>query len=204
MNRFPSVVALLWVVAVAILSGCERPPTEVQAAARAAAAPVRSFPLYDKPRPLPELTFQDDRGRTVRLSDSRGKVVLLNIWATWCGPCREEMPTLDRLQAQLGGPQFDIVALSVDHDGPRPVERFFRDIGLKHLRWYIDPTPQTMDKLKILGLPATLLIDANGRELGRLLGAVQWDSPQMVQFLRGVIERDEPTQTTLLRAPAGR
>lgn len=198
----PFAARLLCIVAAVLLSGCDNASTGV--IATAAAGPVRLFSLHDNPRPVPEITFQNEHGQTVRLGDFRGKVVVLNVWATWCAPCREEMPTLDRLQAQLGGPRFEVLALSVDHDGPRVVQRFFGDIDLKHLRWYIDPTTRTMDKLKVFGLPATFLIDADGRELGRLLGATQWDSPEMVRFLRGVIERDKPTQTTLLRAPAGR
>ncbi len=186
-------------IAAAVLLGCDSSSSQAVAATGPVAGKVRMFSLHATPRPVPALAFQNDSGKTVRLSDFRGKVVVLNVWATWCAPCREEMPTLDRLQAQLGGPKFEVVALSVDHDGSRGVQQFFRDIGVKYLRWYIDPTPRTLDELKVFGLPATLLIDPKGLELGRLLGATQWDSPEMVRFLRGMIERNTAAQTTTTR-----
>src|SRR5690606_18581402 len=101
----------------------------------------------------PDLVFQNAQGENVKLSAHRGKVVLLNVWATWCPPCREEMPTLDRLQAELGGPDFEVLALSVDHKGMQVVQKFYGDIGIKHLRPWVDPSPQTLDSLDVLGLP---------------------------------------------------
>ena len=163
----------------------------------AAAAP-RNFPLHQAPKPLPDLSFKDEQGRNVRLRDFRGKVVVLNVWATWCAPCRQEMPTLDRLQAKLGGPEFEVVALSVDHAGPQAVQKFFRQIGVKHLRLYIDSSPETMDKLNVPGLPVTFLIDRQGRELGRLVGTTEWDSPEMLRLLRSVIGKGREDRTVEL------
>src|SRR3546814_14643234 len=99
--------------------------------------------LHDSPRDLPDLQFKDGSGKPVSLADFRGRVVLLNLWATWCGPCREEMPTLDRLQATPGGPNFDVVALSIDRAGLREVEALHADIGVDTLASYKHDTGTT-------------------------------------------------------------
>jgi len=188
------------VVLALLLGACDGATPEPVGGAQA--APRRSFSMHASPRSVPDLIFQNAQGDNVKLSAHRGKVVLLNVWATWCAPCREEMPTLDRLQAELGGPDFEVLALSVDHQGMQVVQKFYRDIGVKHLRAWIDPSPQTLDSLNVVGLPVTLLLDRDGRELGRLLGAAEWDSPEMVQFLREIIGRDRP-QTVRLDADRG-
>jgi thiol-disulfide isomerase/thioredoxin len=123
------------------------------------------------------------------LADLRGKVVLLNIWATWCAPCRREMPTLDRLQAEIGGPDFEVVALSIDRKGLPVVKEFYEELGLQEVGIYVDPSGKASRELSALGVPTTLLIDREGNELGRLAGPAEWDSPEMVSFIRGYIER---------------
>ena len=143
------------------------------------------FSRLSAPKPVPELRFQDGVGREHTLADFRGKVVLLNVWATWCAPCREEMPALDRLQAELAGPAFEVVALSVDQQGPAIARRFLGEIGAKALALYIDPTAKAMFALDTPGLPVSLLIDRDGREIGRHLGPANWDSPEVVKSLRG-------------------
>jgi thiol-disulfide isomerase/thioredoxin len=140
-----------------------------------------------KPKPIPELRFVDGAGRNLSLADFRGKVVLLNIWATWCAPCREEMPALDRLQAQLGGERFQVVALSVDPQGAPIARKFYGEVGIKALPLYVDPTAKAAFTLDAPGLPATLLVDRSGREVGRHLGAVKWDAPEVVEQLRRAI-----------------
>ena len=142
------------------------------------------------PKPLPQLVFEDIAGKRHSIADFKGKVVLLNLWATWCAPCREEMPALDRLQAQLGGPRFEVVAVSVDQQAPALARKFLDEAGVKSLALYVDPTGQASFKLNAVGLPATLLIDREGREIGRRLGAVKWDSPQIVDTLRGRIDEE--------------
>ena len=145
------------------------------------------FARAAKPKPIPELRFVDGAGRALTLGDFRGKVVLLNIWATWCAPCREEMPALDRLQAKMGGGRFQVVALSVDQQGAPIVRKFFAEVGIKALPLYIDPSAQAAFKLDAAGLPVTLLVDRGGREIGRHLGAVKWDAPEVVEQLRRAI-----------------
>jgi len=140
--------------------------------------------LHDAPRALPELRFKDGSGELASLADFRGKLVLLNVWATWCGPCREEMPTLDRLQATLGGPDFEVVALSIDRAGIGAVDAFYADIGVENLARYIDESGRVAQQLSALGLPTTLLLDREGREIARHVGPAEWDKPEMVTFLR--------------------
>jgi mono/diheme cytochrome c family protein len=142
------------------------------------------------PKPVPELTILDAAGKARSLAEFRGRLVLLNVWATWCAPCREEMPALDRLQAALGSPRFEVVALSVDQQGAAIAARFFAEVGVKSLALYVDPSAQAAFKLDAPGLPVTLLVDCEGREIGRHLGAVKWDSPEIVEALRRRIEKE--------------
>ena len=146
--------------------------------------------LHDAPRDLPALRFQDGSGKPLSLAGFRGKLVLLNLWATWCGPCREEMPTLDRLQAELGGPDFEIVALSIDRAGIEVVDAFFAEIGVNNLARYIDESGKVAQQLNALGLPTTLLLDREGREIARHVGPAEWDTPSMVAFFRQQLGRD--------------
>lgn len=148
-----------------------------------AEAPQR-FAIDAAPKPLPEVQFVDGDGRPRALADFRGRMVLLNIWATWCAPCRREMPTLDRLQAELGGPDFEVVALSLDRAGSGVVRTFYDEVGVKHLALYTDSSGRAARELHARGLPTTLLIDRAGRELGRLVGPAEWDTAEMVAFIR--------------------
>ncbi|MCC6206422.1 MAG: TlpA family protein disulfide reductase [Hyphomicrobiales bacterium] len=143
--------------------------------------------LHETPQALPEIVFADEQGAPLTLDAWRGKVVLLNVWATWCGPCRAEMPTLDRLQAAIGGEKFEVVALSIDRAGTGVVRRFFDEIGIGHLRLFIDESGTALRTLKIFGLPATILVGTDGRELARLLGPAEWDTPEMIAFFKEVI-----------------
>jgi thiol-disulfide isomerase/thioredoxin len=165
--------------------------------------------LHALPEPLPDSRFEDGMRNSVKLSDFRGRIVLLNIWATWCAPCREEMPTLDRLQAILGGPDFEVVALSVDRNGLEPVKRFLSGMGIENLRIYLDtnsvavvdsgillgiPISTSESKLSVFGIPTTLLIDRDGRELGRLIGPAEWDSPEMITLIQRQRDRNRHQQ----------
>lgn len=152
----------------------------------AAEAP-ENFAVLDTPAAVPEVSFADAAGQPKTLADYSGKVVLLNIWATWCAPCRKEMPTLDRLQEKLGGPDFEVVALSMDRKGPDIVKNFYAEIGVTHLALNIDSSAKAMFALGAVGLPMTLLIDRDGKEIGRLIGPAEWDAPDMVAFIRGRI-----------------
>ncbi|MFG1377256.1 TlpA disulfide reductase family protein [Xanthobacter sp. VTT E-85241] len=168
------------------------------------AGPPQNLVLRDAPTPVPEFQFTDSDGNVRTLADFRGKVVLLNVWATWCVPCRKEMPTLDRLQASLGGPDFEVVTLSIDRGGSEVVKKFFAEIGIQNLAICVDPSSKVGFALAAAGLPTTLLIDRQGEELGRLIGPAEWDAPEMLAFLKSIIaqrqgrlaapqQEDEPT-----------
>ena len=114
-------------------------------------------------------------------------MVLLNVWATWCVPCRREMPALDRLQARLGGKDFLVVPLSIDREGVAPVKRFYQQFGLEKLGIYVDPSGKGPRALAIPGVPTTLLIDRQGREIARKMGPAEWDSAEMVSLVERTI-----------------
>ena len=137
------------------------------------------------PRKLPDLRFVDGAGAPRSLSDFRGRVILLNLWATWCVPCREEMPALDRLQAALGGPEFEVVALSLDRGGIADVKRFYEELKLRALQIYVDQNGDALGKLGSVGIPLTVLVDREGRELWRVVGPREWDHPAEVNRIRG-------------------
>ena len=138
---------------------------------------MTAFVFKAAPEPLPEVTFTDATGAARSLKDFAGKVVLLNLWATWCTPCREEMPGLDRLQKSLGGDKFEVVALSVDRGGVDASRKFLDGIKVERLKVYVDASARAGGALKAVGMPTTLLIDGHGREIGRYVGPAEWDGP---------------------------
>jgi thiol-disulfide isomerase/thioredoxin len=148
--------------------------------------------LHAQPRDLPDLRFTDGSAKATSLAAFHSRVVLLNVWATWCPPCREEMPMLDRLQATLGGPGFEVVALSIDEGAMPAVQTFFDRTGIKHLRPYLDAFGDALSALAAAGVPLTLLIDANGQELARKLGPAAWDHPRVVESIRGLVRVPRP------------
>lgn len=156
---------------------------------------ITSLTLLEEPRALPRLQFVDGDGATLTLADFGGRVVLLNIWATWCVPCRKEMPTLERLQEKLGGSQFEVVALSIDAGGVSAVQTFYNENGIHHLAVYMDPSGKIARDLEIIGVPTTLLIDRDGRELARLIGPAVWDSPEIVGVINGIIAAPPTAQS---------
>jgi thiol-disulfide isomerase/thioredoxin len=176
-----------------------RASPDASSEATAAVAPPPGFSIHERSRPLPEIRFENGEGETITLAQFRGRVVLLNLWATWCAPCRREMPTLERLQAALGGADFEVLALSIDRTGLPAVKEFYQELGLETLPIYVDQTGAAQRALNALGLPTTLLIDREGNEVGRLLGPAEWDSPAMIAFIRGHIEMLEPTPRTSAR-----
>ncbi len=160
------------------------------ATAVAGTAPY-AMSLWTKPKPISVVQFGDGDGRVLSLDAFRGKIVLLNVWATWCLPCRKEMPTLDRLQRELGGAGFQVVPLSIDRIGVEAVRRFYAEIGITNLGLYVDSLAGATRALDVSGLPTTLLIDRSGQELGRLVGPAEWDDPEMIALIKRVIGSNE-------------
>ena len=161
---------------------------------QAPALPKFNFAPLDEPRPVPDIGFTDGEGRQLTLADFRGRVVLLNLWATWCPPCRLEMPALDRLQGALGGPDFEVVALSIDTQGPSAIRDFFQELKLNALAIYIDRSAKAEQSLSVVGIPTTLLIDRTGAEIGRVVGAADWNSPEANKVIRSYLERSPAAQ----------
>jgi thiol-disulfide isomerase/thioredoxin len=126
------------------------------------------------PAPAPEIAFKAADGRDLALADFRGRVAVVNFWATWCAPCVEEMPALDRLHASLAPEGIEVVAISVDRGGMRLVGPFFETHGLRALPVYLDQTGASMRAFGVRGLPTTIVVDRQGRDAGRLEGAAEW------------------------------
>ena len=144
------------------------------------------FVFKREPEAVGDIAFVDGTGAAKTLADFKGRVVLLNVWATWCLPCRKEMPALDRLQKELGSDKFEVVALSVDRGGIEASRKFLDSIGIASLKLYVDPTGKMSSPLKIIGMPTTLLLNAEGREVGRLTGEAVWDSDDAKKLIKAV------------------
>ena len=133
---------------------------------------------------VPDLKFVDNTNQSVSLSDFRGRLVLVNIWATWCLPCREEMPSLDQLQANFDPSKFLVLAISIDRAGLPVISNFYRELGLKSLGIYVDELGAALHEFGLVGIPGTILIDPAGREVGRRIGPAKWDSSGEIAFVR--------------------
>lgn len=148
------------------------------------------FIPYSSPLPAPVLSFVDLAGNTVSLADFTGKIVLVNLWATWCGPCLREMPSLERMQSRLGD-KITVIAISEDRGGSKAVEPFVGKLGLKTIKTYLDPKSTAERAFKVQGLPTSFLIDREGRMVGRVEGAAEWDSPELLEVLKPFLDGDE-------------
>jgi thiol-disulfide isomerase/thioredoxin len=148
---------------------------------------MAAFVFKKAPEALPETSFLDATSKERSLGDWRGKVVLLNLWATWCAPCRKEMPGLDRLQAEMGSDKFDVVAVSIDKTGLEGAKKFLDQIKVERLGVYADPSVRLGNTLKAIGMPTTLLIDREGREIGRLVGPAEWDSDEAKSLIQAAL-----------------
>lgn len=138
---------------------------------------------FNRASPL-DLQFTDANGQAHSLADLRGRSLVVNFWATWCAPCRKEMPTLDRLQGRLGGPDFQVVTLSLDRGSPERVSRFLTEIGNANLTVYLVDPMAARTSLGVFGLPTTLLVDREGNEIDRVVGPAEWDAPEKIALIR--------------------
>lgn len=159
--------------------GCEIPPARKAAIVKASTGEVAAMSPLEQPRRL-NLAFKGPDGKELTLDDFGGKTVLLNLWATWCYPCREEMPALDRLQNQAGGDRFEVVAVNIDTGGDEKPQQFLKETKILNLAPYRDSSMSVFNALKkeglALGLPVTLLIDDKGCVMSALNGPAHWDS----------------------------
>jgi thiol-disulfide isomerase/thioredoxin len=172
-------------------------PAALPAGAEPAAgqAPLGEFIPSSSLRPAPQIGFADPEGEAVSLRDFSGKLLLVNLWATWCAPCRHEMPSLDRLQTRLGD-KITILAISEDMGGSKAVTPFIAKLGLKALKTYLDPKNAVGQAFKVDGLPTSFLIDRQGRVLGRVEGEAEWDSPKMLGVIELFLAPDDIVKTS--------
>ena len=168
------------------------PPASAAIAAATAARPGRLGRAQRRQvaAPAAAVMFGGPDGQKLALADFKGRAVLLNLWATWCVPCRAEMPALDRLQAAAGGPKFEVVAVNTDTARVERAPKFLDEIGVSHLKRYADHTGDAFETLRLagkaLGLPTSLLIDAEGCEIGVVAGPVDWTSPQAAAAMKAL------------------
>jgi thiol-disulfide isomerase/thioredoxin len=152
---------------------------------------VAALAVAQTPFRVPDLAFKDAQGRDRTLADFRGRTVLVNLWATWCVPCRREMPALDALQADLGGPQFQVVAVNIDTRDPEKPLAFLKGIGVTHLAYYSDESAKVFQDLKMagkaFGMPTTLIVDRDGCEIGTMAGPAEWASDDGVKLVSAAI-----------------
>ncbi|OJU27124.1 MAG: redoxin [Nitrobacter sp. 62-13] len=149
---------------------------------------VAALTMASKPRQMPDLAFMDGDGQPKKLSDWKGKTVLLNLWATWCVPCRKEMPALDKLEGKLGSDKFAVVAVNIDtRDADKP-KAFLRDANLTRLGNFHDEKAEVFQQLKgvglAVGMPTSVLIDGKGCEIGNMSGPAEWDSPDAIDLIQ--------------------
>jgi len=148
---------------------------------------LQAFLVHKTRKEMPKVSFKDGDGKDLTLDDWKGRVVLLNLWATWCAPCRKEMPHLAELQEKYGSDDFEVVALSVDRKGAKASGRFLVEAKSTALNLYIDKTAKALGKLRAIGLPVTILIDRQGKEVGRLVGPAVWNGPDAVRLIKTAI-----------------
>src|ERR1700733_10323612 len=148
---------------------------------------VAALTMATAPLKLPDLAFEDADGKPKKLSDWRGRTVLVNLWATWCVPCRKEMPALDRLQTKLGGKDFEVVAINIDTRDPEKPKNFLKEARLTALGYFSDKKAKSFQDLKAagraLGMPTSVLIDGRGCEIATIAGPAEWDSEDAVKLI---------------------
>jgi thiol-disulfide isomerase/thioredoxin len=147
---------------------------------------MRKLVFRDTPKEVPDTTLGSVDGGEARLSDYSGEPVVLNFWATWCAPCREEMPSLDRLQAEMGD-RLEVVTVATGPNSPAGIRRFFEEQGIANLPMLTDPQQELARGMAVLGLPVTVILDPEGREIARLTGGAEWDTPEAKAMLEAIV-----------------
>src|SRR3954466_4301569 len=154
---------------------------------------VAALTIATAPLRVPDLTFEDGQGKPKRLSDWRGRTALVNLWATWCVPCRKEMPALDALQAKLGGADFEVVSINIDTRDPDKPKDWLKNAGVNTLAYYADNSAKVFQDLKAVGkafgMPTTLIVDANGCELATLAGPAEWASDDALKLVIAALKK---------------
>lgn len=172
----------------AVSDSCSVSPEQLTAIRSASKGAVAAMLTTEKPRSMRGMTFNGPEGSPVSVGDFEGKTLLINLWATWCAPCREEMPALDALQNEVGGEKFEVIAVNLDTGGNDKPLAFLKEIGIDNLRYYSEQTLSLFNGLKkqglALGLPVTLLVNGDGCLLAHMNGPAEWASEDAVSFIR--------------------
>ena len=152
---------------------------------------VAALTMATTPLRLPDLAFEDADGKPKKLSDWHGKTVLVNLWATWCVPCRKEMPALEGLQTKLGGPDFEVVAVNIDTRDPEKPKNFLKEANLTRLSYFSDQKAKVFQDLKsigrALGMPTSVLVDGQGCEIATIAGPAEWASDDAVKLIKAAM-----------------
>src|SRR6476661_9455077 len=153
---------------------------------------VAALTMATSPLRLPDLAFEDADGKPRKLSEWRGKTVLVNLWATWCVPCRKEMPALDSLQTKLGGKDFEVVAINIDTRDPEKPKNFMKEANLARLAYFTDTKAKVFQDLKnigkALGMPTSILVDGQGCEIGTIAGPAEWASDDAIKLIKAAVQ----------------
>jgi len=182
-NMTKTVLAMAFIAICSISAG----PGEADDGPPLAGA-MENFVLAEQKQAAANIKFKDAEGKVRHMAEWQGKVVLLNFWATWCAPCRREMPALDALQTGIGSEKFEVITLSSDRKGLDVVKSFFEKIGIQHLKIYIDPTLKAQRAFRVIGLPTTVLIDRNGVVVGRMAGPAEWNNEDAQALIRHYLD----------------
>lgn len=189
--RLPALAAALLYTALSALAN----PAAAQALSEAQRAGIlalregdmRKLVVHAEPVPGPDAVFIDPDGREVTLADSNGQVRLVNFWATWCAPCRQEKPSLDALERALGGPDFAVLAVATGRNSPEGIAEFNEEVGIETLETYLDPRAALAGAMNVPGLPVTAVLNREGDEVARLMGGADWNSPSARAIVSALI-----------------
>ena len=187
-------VALLYGAAPGAASPAAADLTEAQVEELrdARAGDMKKLAVHKTPRAVPDAAFLDESGAEKRLSDWKGGLTVVNLWATWCGPCRKEMPALDALKAELAAEGIAVIALNTERKGLIKARRFYEKEGIAHLEVLVDPKNALPRRLGVIGYPVTLVLDPAGREVARLQGDADWHAPEALAILRHLARLTRP------------
>lgn len=189
MRATPLIAAILYgaLALIATPAAADLSADQIAALKEARQGDMTKMVIHKAPRPRLEKQFETRTGAAKQIADWEGKVVVLNFWATWCPPCRKEMPSLDRLQGAMGNDGFEVLALSMDRASVAKIDNFFMSIDVEHLEVYREPSLRIGTEAGVLGMPITLVLDRQGREIARLQGEAEWDGPNAQALLNQII-----------------
>jgi thiol-disulfide isomerase/thioredoxin len=172
-----------------LLAGVVMLASTCAACAAQADGGMSAWAWLDEPEPAPDVAFTVEGGETRTLQDFSGKVIVLNFWAVWCPPCREEMPSLDRLQGAYGGDNLVVITMSEDRGGEEQILEFYDKIDVEHLGVFSDSAQKLAREFRVLGMPTTYIIDHNGNQVAKLVGAAEWDSEAALSRILPLVEQ---------------